>query len=102
MAIFDVGRYMTIDPEIAHGQLTFKGTRVPVSTVMVYLAQGRSVDEIVKDWPQIPRAAVEEAIRMASEALHHRYVVELLAAQDVARRLRDFDRDDVGARVTGG
>lgn len=98
MAIFDVGQHMTIDPEIAHGQLTFKGTRVPVNTVMVYLAKGQSVDEIVTNWPQIPREAVQEAIRMASEALHHRYQVELLAAQDEARRLSAFDCDDAGTR----
>jgi uncharacterized protein (DUF433 family) len=51
MPIFDVGQHMTIDPEIMHGQLTFKGTRVPVRAVMAYLAQGRSVDDIARDWP---------------------------------------------------
>ncbi|MBI2759899.1 MAG: DUF433 domain-containing protein [Chloroflexi bacterium] len=43
---------MVIDPEMVHGQLTFKGARVPVSTVMAYLAKGLSLDEIVQDWPQ--------------------------------------------------
>ena len=101
MAIFDVGEHMVIDPEIAHGQLTFKGTRVPVETVLVYLARGRSVDEIVTDWPQIPRAGVQEAIRMASEALHQRYQVEILAAQDEARRMRDFEPDETEVEVAG-
>ncbi len=26
-----VGKYIVIDPEICHGQMTFRGTRVPVS-----------------------------------------------------------------------
>jgi uncharacterized protein (DUF433 family) len=101
VAVVDIGEHMVIDPEIMHGQMTFKGTRVPVSTVMVYLAKGRSVDDIVRDWPQIPREAVQEAIRLASEALHHRYQVELLAAQDEARRLRDAVVDEVEVQVAG-
>jgi uncharacterized protein (DUF433 family) len=89
MAIVDVGQYMVIDPEMVHGQLTFKGTRVTVSMVMAYVAKGLSVDEIVQDWPQLSTEAVRECIRLASESLHHRYQVELLAAQEEARRLRD-------------
>ena len=40
----DVGKYIVIDPEICHGQMTFRGTRVPVDTVLVYLAKGYSVE----------------------------------------------------------
>jgi hypothetical protein len=39
---------------------------------------------------------------MASEALHHRYVIELLAAQDVARRLGDaIEIEEVETGVAG-
>jgi uncharacterized protein (DUF433 family) len=38
MTVFDVGEHLTIDPEIMHGRMTFKGTEVPVSTVLAYLA----------------------------------------------------------------
>jgi uncharacterized protein (DUF433 family) len=100
MVIVDVGQHMVIDPEMAHGRLTFKGTRVPVATVLAFLAQGESIDDLVRNWPQLSPEAVAEAIRMASEALHHRYQVELLAAQDAARRLRD-GVDEVQAGVAG-
>lgn len=99
MVIVDVGQYMVIDPEIMHGQITFKGTRVPVSMVLAYIAKGESIDDVLKGWPHIPREAVVEAIRLASEALHHRYQVELLAAQDEARRLRDFGIEEAGTEV---
>lgn len=36
----DVGKYIVIDPEICHGQMTFKGTRVPVDTVLTFLGKG--------------------------------------------------------------
>ena len=89
MTIFDVGQHMVIDPEIVHGRLTFKGTRVPVSMVLAYLAKGKSIDEIVANWPQVPRGAIQEAIRLACECLHPRYVLEMDAADDEARRLWD-------------
>jgi uncharacterized protein (DUF433 family) len=89
MPIFDVGRYMTIDPEIMHGRLTFKGTRIPVSMVLAYLAKGESIDGLVQNWPQLSREAIAEAIRMATEALHQRYALELDAADDEAREIWD-------------
>jgi uncharacterized protein (DUF433 family) len=97
MAIVDVGEHMVIDPEVVHGRLTFKGTRVPVSTIMTFIEEGLSIDEVVKEWPQIPPAAVREALRLASESLHLRYAAELDAADDEARRLWDatFGTDKV-------
>lgn len=89
MASVDVGQHLVIDPEIAHGRLTFKGTRVPVSMVLAYLATGDPVAEITRQWPQIPRAAVAEAIRLACDALHRELALELDAADDEARQLSD-------------
>lgn len=103
MNIVDVGQHMTIDPEIMHGRLTFKGTRIPVAVVLAYLAKGQSIDELVQGWPQLSREAIAEAIRMATEALHHRYLLELDAADDEARRLWDAleERTHVEAKAEG-
>src|SRR5262249_49509873 len=48
-----VGRYLIKDPGVCHGKLTFKGTRVPVETVLNRLGRGRSVDEILQAWPEL-------------------------------------------------
>gem|GEM_PF-6236567 len=37
-----VGRFLVKDPGVCHGRLTFKGTRVPVETVLHGLGKGRS------------------------------------------------------------
>lgn len=47
----EIGEYLVIDPEICHGQMTFKGTRVPVDTVLTFLAKGYSVDQLLRSWP---------------------------------------------------
>jgi uncharacterized protein (DUF433 family) len=75
MKTLRVGRYMAADPGVCHGKLTFKGTRVPVETVLTFLARGASLDEILRDWPELTRAAVAEAITLASNALAERYAV---------------------------
>jgi uncharacterized protein (DUF433 family) len=71
----EIGQHLVIDPEICHGQMTFKGTRVPVDTVLTFLAKGYSVDQLLKSWPELDRTAVEEAISLASEALQAHYAV---------------------------
>jgi uncharacterized protein (DUF433 family) len=65
----EIGEYLVVDPRICHGQLTFKGTRVPVSTVLAYLAKGWTLEQVVASWPDVRREAVTEAIRLAAAAL---------------------------------
>jgi uncharacterized protein (DUF433 family) len=67
-----VGRYLVVEPRICHGKLTFKGTRVPVQTVLHFLAKGKTIEEILADWPELKRAAIEEAIELAASALAER------------------------------
>ena len=86
MARWEVGEHLVADSEICFGKLTFKNTRVPVSTVFAFLAQGYSADEIVRNWPQIPREAVIEAIRLAGEALHEKHRAEIEAAREASRK----------------
>jgi uncharacterized protein (DUF433 family) len=63
-----VGKFLVVDPRICHGRLTFKGTRVPVETVLTFLAQGETMEQILADWPELKRVAVVEAIEFFSTA----------------------------------
>jgi uncharacterized protein (DUF433 family) len=40
----ELGQYIVADPEICHGQLTFKGTRIMVKSVLFYVGQGKAWD----------------------------------------------------------
>ena len=71
----EIGRYLVIDPEICHGQMTFKGTRVPVDTVLTFLNQGYSIDQLLQSWPELDRLAIEEATRLGAQSLRVRYPV---------------------------
>lgn len=76
----EIGNYLVIDPEICHGQMTFKGTRVPVDAVLTLLAKGYSADQLLRSYPELTRAAIEEAIHLATEALEKRYRARLEVA----------------------
>jgi len=69
----EIGRYLVRDPEIYHGELTFKGTRVPVSVVLAYIAKGISVDEVTRHWPDVSPDAAREAILLAKQAVVEKY-----------------------------
>jgi uncharacterized protein (DUF433 family) len=72
VAARNVGQYLVNDPEICHGQLTFKGTRLPVETVLNWLAKGKTLESILVDWPYLKREAVAEAVQLATAALLER------------------------------
>lgn len=84
MEAVEVGKYLIVDPEVCHGKLTFRGTRVPVSTVLVYLAKGLTIDQILEDWPQLKREAVVEAILLAADALVERHTGRAREAHEPA------------------
>jgi uncharacterized protein (DUF433 family) len=65
-----VGRYLSADPKICHGQLTFRGTRLLVHDVLELVAAGMDWDDIIKECHgRIPRAAIAEAVRVAGRAI---------------------------------
>jgi uncharacterized protein (DUF433 family) len=65
----EVGEYLVADSRVCHGKLTFKGTRVPVETVLRAVARGETFAEILEGWPELSRPAVTEAVRLAAMAL---------------------------------
>ena len=69
----EIGKYLVIDPEICHGQLTFKGTRIPVDTILALLAKGYAANQLLKSYPELNRLAMEEAIQLAMDALRSQY-----------------------------
>src|SRR5437879_309048 len=68
-----VGKHLVADPSVCHGDLTFRGTRVPVETVLLYLAEGYSLAYLRKSWPEVPAEAIEEAVNLAAGLLVQHY-----------------------------
>jgi uncharacterized protein (DUF433 family) len=63
----DWHKFITVDPEIHHGEACIKGTRVPVSMIVGSVADGMSFDEIVDAYPQLKKESVQAALEMVHE-----------------------------------
>lgn len=73
MKRLEIGSYLVRDPEVCHGQLTFKGTRILVEMVLSYSAAGRTIDGALDEWPRLSRDAVQEALQLATAAMLEHY-----------------------------
>ena len=58
--------YIVRDPAICGGEPVVRGTRVTVRTVLASLAEGLSVEEIIKDFPTLDETAVRAVIAFAA------------------------------------
>lgn len=54
-------------PDVLRGKPRIKGTRIPVSLILGYLAAGRTIEEIIKDFPDITREHISACLDYARE-----------------------------------
>lgn len=52
---------ITSDPAVMLGKPVIAGTRITVELILEKLAAGETVDDLLRDYPQLTRAAVEAA-----------------------------------------
>jgi uncharacterized protein (DUF433 family) len=69
--LIELGEHIVADPEICHGKVTFRGTRIFVADVLEDLERGDSWDEIIHRWGEgrLTRPAIAEALQLARRAL---------------------------------
>jgi uncharacterized protein (DUF433 family) len=70
--------YISVDPNICHGQAVIKGTRIPVFVIMDNLAAWVSPQEILKSYPTLNMEGIRAAMIYAAELTRER-VVEIRA-----------------------
>ncbi|WP_131764735.1 DUF433 domain-containing protein [Candidatus Protofrankia californiensis] len=63
---------ITVDPEQMGGLPCIRGLRVTVSAVVGQLAGGRSIDEVLADYPYLEYTDVLAALRYAAAAVSER------------------------------
>jgi uncharacterized protein (DUF433 family) len=57
------------DPRIMMGKPVIEGTRITVELILTRLAEGRSVDDILIEYPHLMRAQITAAIGHARESM---------------------------------
>jgi uncharacterized protein (DUF433 family) len=59
-------KQILIDPQVCHGKPCIKGTRIMVSVILDNLAEGLTLEEIVKEYPPLTLENVRSAIAYAA------------------------------------
>ena len=61
----ELGQYIIVDPDICHGQPTFKGTRIMVKSVLEMLVKGWEWDRVSAAYDgRINHAAIAEVLSL--------------------------------------
>ena len=68
----DWHEYISVDPNVCHGQACIAGTRVMVSVILDNLAAGLTVEEITESYPSVSDDAVKATLRYAAELARER------------------------------
>ena len=69
--------HLTSEQAICHGQLCAKGTRVFVTCILDSLAEGASVEEILRSYPTLRPEHIQAALAYAADLAHEESLIPL-------------------------
>jgi uncharacterized protein (DUF433 family) len=65
---------ITMDPEKCFGKPCIRGPRMPSASILSYLSSGMTVDEILKEWPELEPDDIYQALGYAAWAMEESIV----------------------------
>ena len=65
---------ITFNPEICHGRVCVKGTRIMVSVILENLSEGLTIEEIIEAYPSLTKDDILAAINYAAELTKERII----------------------------
>lgn len=68
---------ITIDPEVCHGKPCIRGMRWPVEVIIDMLGSGMTIDQIIKDHPELEREDILASLNFVKLYLSGRSIKEV-------------------------
>lgn len=65
---------ISVDPNICFGKPCIQGTRIWVSLILDFLANGMNIEEIIKEYPELTEEDIRACIAYGAEMARERYV----------------------------
>ncbi len=63
-----------VDPNICFGKPCIRGTRIWVSLILDFIANGMSIEGILSEYPQLNKNDIRAAVAYGAEMTRERYV----------------------------
>ena len=57
---------ITINPDVCLGQPTIRGMRITISVILKMLASGKSIQDVLKAYPELEPEDVQQAMQYAA------------------------------------
>jgi uncharacterized protein (DUF433 family) len=68
-----------VHPDICNGQPIFEGTRIPIQTILGFLAAGDSIEDILEEFPNLTREDILGCLGFSSQLLRHHFNLQEVA-----------------------
>ncbi|MCH8495505.1 MAG: DUF433 domain-containing protein [Balneolales bacterium] len=66
---------ITINPDICNGKPTFRGKRITVQSVLEFLAEGDTKEDILMQFPSLEPEDITAALLFAASIMENRYSI---------------------------
>lgn len=57
---------ITLDPDKCFGKPCIRGLPIPVSSILSYLSSGMTVEDVLKEWPELEPEDIYQALGYAA------------------------------------
>ena len=57
---------ITLDPAKCFGKPCVRGLRMPVSSILSYMSSGMTIDDMLREWPELEAEDIYQALGYAS------------------------------------
>ena len=71
----DWKNHIVSDPDVLRGKPRLKGTRIPASLVLGYLAAGKTAQEVIKEFPELTGEQISACLDYARELAEFEAVI---------------------------
>ena len=65
---------ITMDSEKCFGKPCVRGLRMPVASILAYLSGGMTIEEMLKEWPELEREDIYQALGFAATLMEEKVV----------------------------
>jgi uncharacterized protein (DUF433 family) len=73
--------HIVSNPDILHGKPCIRGTRISIEFILELVASGATREDILRGYPHLTAAGIEEAIRYAAQFLENEVVISAEVGQ---------------------
>jgi len=57
---------ISVNPKVFQGQPCIRGMRIPVSLIIKLISQGKTPEEIIRDYPELEKENIKQALEFAA------------------------------------